>query len=59
MEARKFEFDPDNCPGHVGSALDSKRCGHCGTHVAEERPDEDEMPDCYGCATMRYACEHN
>lgn len=31
------------CPGHVASDADPKVCRHCGTHVDEERPDDEEQ----------------
>jgi hypothetical protein len=35
-------FDENACPGHVASAIDPKVCAHCGVHIDELRPPEDD-----------------
>lgn len=34
---RNWAWVQFGCPGHVASDADPKVCGHCGTHVEEER----------------------
>lgn len=41
INMRGFEFEENDCPGHVASAHDNKVCGRCGTHIDSLRPDEE------------------
>lgn len=38
-----LEREHVRCPGHVASATDPKRCGRCGIHIDELRPDDQEI----------------
>lgn len=37
-----YEFTEEECPGHVASESDKKRCGRCGVHIDSLRPPADE-----------------
>jgi hypothetical protein len=40
-----YQYDEQECPGHVASKDDAKICALCGTHVDSLRPeDEVELP---------------
>lgn len=39
----KARADEVRCTGHVASDKDPKRCGRCGIHIDELRPDDQEI----------------
>lgn len=37
-----YQYSENTCPGHVGTKDDNQRCRHCGIHIDELRPPEEE-----------------